>query len=256
MTCISSNKSKSGGAQLAYSGVICFLRQVSTSVQSLKQMKFTKLQFLSACTVLLSLSASSASAVVNVLTFEGVGNQVAVGNFYNGGAGGNLGITFSSNSLGIVDSDAGGGGNFGGEPSPSTAMFFLGGSAATMSVSGGFTTGFSFFYSAVNQTGSVTVFDGLNGTGNILATLSLPLTPFNGAPDPTGTFSPFVPIGVTFSGTAMSVNFGGAINQIAFDDITLGSSNPGGSNTPDGGSTVALMGTCMVALLALRRKLG
>ncbi|MBK8594238.1 MAG: PEP-CTERM sorting domain-containing protein [Holophagales bacterium] len=170
----------------------------------------------------------------SVLTFEGLANQEPLGDFYNGGTGGtgsgpgpNLGITFSSNALGIIDADAGGTGNFGGEPSPSTIMFFLTGAAATMNVPAGFAEGFSFYYSAINSTGVVTVYDGLNATGTVLATLALPLTPSNGAPDPTGNFSPLVPLGVTFSGTARSVDFGGAQNQIGFDDITIGSATPG-----------------------------
>lgn len=169
-----------------------------------------------------------------VLTFEGLGNQEPVMQFYNGGTGGNgsgpganYGIYFSDNSLAIIDSDAGGSGNFGGEPSPDTILFFLGGSAATMNVPAGFTTGFSFFYSSPFNTGQITVYDGLDGTGNVLATLNLPTTPESGAPDPTGVYSPFVPIGVSFSGTARSVDFGGVIDQIGFDDITLGSSVPG-----------------------------
>src|SRR5688572_20093730 len=85
-----------------------------------------------------------APAAVTVLDFEGVGDYNPVGNFYNGGAGTNYGIEFSPNALGLVDADAGGNGNFGGEPSPDTALFFLTGAAATMNVAAGFTTGFSF----------------------------------------------------------------------------------------------------------------
>jgi hypothetical protein len=105
-------------------------------------------------------------------------------------------------------------------------MFFLAGTAV-MNVPAGFTTGFSFFYSCISLPGSVVVYDGPNATGNVLATLPLPLTPNNGAPDPTGAFSPLLPIGVTFSGTAMSVGFLGTANQIIFDDVTFGSATPG-----------------------------
>jgi|GEM_PF-831350 hypothetical protein len=170
-----------------------------------------------------------------VLTFEGLGDQEAVNEFYNGGTGGsgsgpgpNYGVVFSDNSLSIIDSDDGGTGNFGGEPSPSTILFFLTGAAATMNVPAGFTTGFSFYYSAINNPGVIRVYDGPDATGNVLATLDLPVTPTNGAPDPTGQFSPLVPIGVTFTGTAHSVDFGGTINQVGFDNITLGSGTPGG----------------------------
>jgi len=174
-----------------------------------------------------------------VLDFEGLGDQEPVNEFYNGGTGGNgsgpgqnFGVSFSTNSLSIIDADAGGTGNFGGEPSPSTVLFFLTGAAATMNVPAGFITGFSFYYSAISSPGTIRVYDGLNASGNLLATLDLPLTPNNGAPDPTGAFSPLVPIGVTFAGTAMSVDFGGTVNQVAFDNITLGSSTPGGGGGP------------------------
>ena len=171
---------------------------------------------------------------VIVLDFEGLGDYEPVQSFYDGGLGGygsgpgpSYGIDFSANALAIIDSDAGGSGNFGGEPSPDTCLFFVQGAAATMNVPAGFDTGFSFYYSAINYPGSVTVYDGLNATGNILATLNLPLTPHTGAPDPTGIYSPLVPFGVAFQGVAMSVDFSGTENQIGFDDITLGSRTPG-----------------------------
>lgn len=167
------------------------------------------------------------AAAVTVLTFEGIGNLQPVGDFYAGGPGGDLGIVMSPNTLAIVDADAGGSGNFGGEPSPSTIMFFLTGDSAIMNVLGGFDTGFSLYYATLGQTGSLQVFDGLDGTGNVLATLDLPLTPFNGAPDPTGMFSPLIPIGVGFDGVAHSISFAGVQDQIGFDDVTFGSVTPG-----------------------------
>lgn len=167
-----------------------------------------------------------------VLDFEGLGDNAPVGEFYNGGGGTDYGISFSTNSLAIIDSDAGGTGNFGGEPSASTILFFIDGASATMNVPDGFSTGFSFYYTAINNPGTVVVYEGLNGTGTVLATLNLPVTPTNGAPDPTGTFSPLLPIGVAFSGIARSVDFGGTINQVGFDNITLGAATPGGSGSP------------------------
>jgi len=88
------------------------------------------------------------------LTFEGVGNLASVNDFYNGGtdsaghSGPNYGINFSSNSLGLIDSSAGGSGNTGNDPSGVTNLVFLDGSAATMNVAAGFDTGFSFYYAA------------------------------------------------------------------------------------------------------------
>jgi hypothetical protein len=203
-----------------------------------------------------------------VLDFEGLGDQEAVNTFYAGGTGGsgsgpgpNFGVTFSTNSLSIIDADAGGSGNFGGEPSPDTILFFLTGAAATMNVPAGFTTGFSFFYSAISNPGVIRVYDGADATGNLLATLDLPLTPNNGAPDPSGAFSPLVPIGVTFTGTARSVDFGGTVNQVGFDNITLGSGTPGGGGPPPS-ATIATptlspaMLAMLIGLLALVGGLG
>ena len=195
-----------------------------------------------------------------VLTFEGLGDQEPVNDFYNGGTGGNgsgpgpnYGVQFSTHSLSIIDADAGGSGNFGGEPSPSTILFFLTGAAATMNVPAGFTTGFSFFYSAINNPGVIRVYDGLDATGNVLATLNLPVTPNGGAPDPTGQFSPLVPIGVTFTGTAHSVDFGGTVNQVGFDNITLGSGTPGGGGGPPPAGPIAAptLSPAMLAALAV-----
>lgn len=156
------------------------------------------------------------------MTFEGLQNLQPIGNYYNGGGGPNYGVSFSGNALAIIDADAGGTGNFGGEPSPSTIAFFLtGGGALTMNVPAGFDRGFSFYYSAINNPGVIRVYDGENATGNLLTTLSLPVTPSNGG-DPTGAFSPFVSRTVEFTGTAKSVDFGGTANQIGFDNITLG----------------------------------
>ncbi|MCU0781933.1 MAG: hypothetical protein MUF04_12640 [Akkermansiaceae bacterium] len=199
-------------------------------------------------------------AATTVLTFEGLGNNEAISNYYNGGLGGNgsgpgpnYGVTFSSNALALIDADAPGGtGNFGGEPSPSTTMYFLSGAAATLNYAAGFTTGFSFFYTAINQPGFINVYDDVNGTGNLLASLSLPLTPNSGAPDPTGAFSPFLPIGVSFQGIAKSVDFGGAVDQIGFDNITFGSDTPGGV-VPEPGNFAAV-GCVLVSGLLLRNR--
>lgn len=196
---------------------------------------------------------------VTLLTFEGLQNLEPVQNFYNGGAGGfgsvgpNLGIVFNANALAIIDADAGGTGNFGGEPSPDTALFFLSGTAI-LNYAAGFDTGFSFYYSAINQPGSINVYDGIDGTGNLLASLNLPTTPFNGGPDPTGQFSPFLPIGVAFNGIARSIDFGGTVNQIAFDNITFGSATPSNGEVPEPATWTMVAGGVLALLVSRRRR--
>jgi hypothetical protein len=93
--------------------------------------------------------ATSAGAQV-LLTFEGVGNGAAVNDFYAGGTdslgnvGPNFGVRFVGSTLGLVDEDAGGTGNFANEPSPSTIEFFTDPGTAFLNVAGGFTQRLSF----------------------------------------------------------------------------------------------------------------
>jgi hypothetical protein len=106
-----------------------------------------------------------------------------------------------------------------------------------MNVAAGFTTGFSFFYTTPFEEGTVSVFDGLNGTGNVLATLNLPAT--ESACDQDIYFAdycPFVPSGIGFEGVARSVSWAGGsafARFIVFDDITFGSVTPGGPDNGD-----------------------
>jgi hypothetical protein len=99
-----------------------------------------------------------------------IGDQVAIGNFYNGGLGVNYGVEFIGNTLGIIANEAGGTGNFTNAPSMPGVMFWLDGPATIMNVSAGFTDGFATYYSSIDQPGSISIYDGLNGTGNLLAT--------------------------------------------------------------------------------------
>lgn len=200
---------------------------------------------------------ASAHAVPIVLTFEGLQDLEPVDSFYNGGLGGsgsgpgpNYGITFGADSLAAIDLDAGGSGNIANEPSPNTVVFFLSGPGVVMNVPAGFTTGFSFFYSGI-QPGSVSVYDGLNGTGTLLASLNLSPTP-PGPGDPNGgAYGVWAPIGVSFAGVAKSVNFSGAANFIAFDNITLGSQTPGAIPEP---STIVLFVSGLGVAAAARRR--
>lgn len=210
----------------------------------------------------LTLAATTAAhATTVVLDFEGIGNAASVNDFYNGGtdsvgnSGVNYGINFSSQSLGLIDSDAGGTGNFANEPSASTIVFFLAGGAATMNVAAGFDTGFSFFYSAFPSANAfVNVYSGLNGAGTILATLNLTANSSDGGcvGDPNGDACHWDAIGVPFAGTAHSVDFGGLADQAGFDNITLGSEIAGG--VPEPSTWALLIGGFGLAGVSLRRR--
>ncbi len=168
----------------------------------------------------------TANAAVTVLTFEGLGNVTPVGNFYAPE------YIFSNDTLAIIDSDAGGTGNIANEPSGNTVMFFLNANNAVLNVTNGFTTGFSFFYSS-SRAVSVNVYDGLDATGNLLGTLNLGAQyNDNCVGDPNGQFCNWTAVGVAFGGTAYSIDFGGTANQVAFDNITFGSKDPGGVPEP------------------------
>lgn len=179
-------------------------------------------------TLLLLLLAfhSSATAAVVTLNFEGIANNAPVGNFYNGGAGGNYGVAFGSTAIGIVDSDAGGTAPIANEPSPNTILVFTtlsGVNNPYINIAAGFDTGLSFFYSS-NQAATVKVYDGLNGTGVLLGTIPL-IRQFNDngcSGDPTGTFCNWSQAGLSFTGTAKSLYFGDTLNGTGFDNLTLG----------------------------------
>ena len=217
-----------------------------------------------------ALPLASAQASVIVLDFENINtsypttNYANIQEFYNGGtssqgtSGTNFGVSFEDNARAICLNTLGNTsgcsntsrGGLGDPNSQRGGLFFTAGSETTMNFASGFDTGFSFFYSAINQGGSVQVFDDVDGTGNLLATLNLGTTASScsgfGA-----TFCPFVAAGVNFAGTAKSVNWGGVANQVVFDDVTFGSSTPGEVPVP---GTLGIVGLGLVGLAKMRRR--
>ena len=189
---------------------------------------------------------SQAYALPITLDFEGIGNLANIEDFYNGGtdsqgnAGTDFGVSFSGNTLGIIDSDAGGTGNIANEPSGETVMFFLESDSAIMNFAAGFDTGFSFFYSSA-EAAIVNIWDGLNATGNLIASINL-IAQFdnNCVGDPNGTFCNWDAIGTTFDGIAMSIDFGGAADFTAYDDVTFGAATPGPGQVPEPAMLVLL----------------
>jgi len=183
----------------------------------------------------LSLVLASPAVASTTLTFEGIPNETPVGAFYGPD------YVFSPATLALIDSDAGGDGNFANEPSPNTIMFFLDANNAILNVTNGFTDGFSFFYSS-STAATINVYDALNGTGNIIASINLAAQGFNNCTgDPNGSFCNWSPIGVNFAGTAYSINFGGTANQTGYDNITFGSATPGGAPVPEPGTWAMML---------------
>lgn len=208
-----------------------------------------------AMSVIAAALSQNAQATI-VLDFEGAGNGAQLLNFYNGGTdsagngGTNYGIGFGSNALAAIDSDDGGTGNFANEPSSKTTMFFLSGSAV-LNYAAGFDTGFSFYYSS-STAASVKVYDGIDATGTLLA--DIPLTAqFNQGctGDPSGGFCNWTAVGASFAGIAKSIDFGGTVNQVGYDNITFGSATPGTVPEP---TSIALIGAGLAAILRTRRR--
>jgi hypothetical protein len=167
-----------------------------------------------------------------LMNFQGLGNQQVVGSFYDGGglaSTPNYGITFSSNFYSLISTTYGGGGSYAGTPLGTPAIFINGttGSPAlgVINVSPGFSNGINFFFSAAftgHQLGTVTIWSGANGTGTVLATITLAN---NNGICSSPTFCTWTDVGASFSGVAHSVTFSGPANELGLTDITVGSSS-------------------------------
>ena len=171
-----------------------------------------------------------------LLSFDGLKNNEQVLNYYNGGLGGlgsgpgpGLGITFTSNFLAVQ-----GQGGPGGPPAPDGRVALLAGASAAMDVPAGFTNFFSFYYTASDSAGSVTIWSGVDGSGTLLDRITLPAV------------TVFSPAGKSITATARSVLFTGTPNAMQFDnlnDISLVVPEP---------SNLLLVGSALAAFAAIR----
>jgi PEP-CTERM motif len=178
--------------------------------------------------------ASSAKAAIVDLTFEGVVASypfalTKINDFYNGGTSGagtsgpDFGVTRGLNaicldSLTVSCSHVSKGG-LGPADSRESALDFNSVIPAFIDVAGGFTTDLSLNYVTSLLKVSLSVWSGLDGAGDLLATISLPANAV-GCPDfGDADLCPFTPAEVSFSGIARSIQFSGIAAD--FDDITF-----------------------------------
>jgi len=218
-----------------------------------------------ALSTILLLSACAFADSSMFLNFAGLGDLQQVNNFYNGSgltSTPNFGVTFSSNFYGLLPTPAGHG-DFAKTPTGMPAIFLCGTTCmsgagmkvtGTINVNGGFGSGLNFFYAFLatkpGQVETVTVWSGANGTGTILATISLSANACSSAPF----YCTWSQASLSFSGTAHSVTFTGPADQLGLSDITIGSSR---TAIPEP-SSIYLLGTGLagVSLGSIRRLFG
>jgi hypothetical protein len=199
--------------------------------------------------LLFSLGPARAAADPVLLTFEGLSNEQRIGDFYNGGLGGDFGISFTRTAVGLIDRDAGGSGGFANEPSPSTVLNWFDVGRGFANVHGGFDQ-VSFFYSQPDgpptQSGFiVTAYEGLNGSGAELGSWTLNKTNRFAPGDPDGgVFGEFITFDQSFAETARSLAFtepSGAYGRAVFDNFEF--NVVGAAPIPEPASILLLGGT-------------
>jgi len=170
------------------------------------------------------LAAAPAFAQTVTLDFEGAAGYVnTIGEFYNGGTDGlghtgpNYGVSFTEAAVALSNDELGP--YYANAPTPLTVMYAFD-SSALMNVASGFAGRLTFAYSSLqNSLDAVNIYSGLNGTGTLLASVSLFGNASVGCTETT--FCNFDLTSVMFAGTGHSISFGGSAGEVLFDDITI-----------------------------------
>jgi len=173
--------------------------------------------------VLMTLGAATpALAVVTLVTFETPTSFESISTHYAGGtdsagvAGANLGVSFGSDAQALRNDELGP--YFSNAPTPIGVMMAAG-PDAFMNVPLGFSKLGLFYSSNAAVAAGVKAWSGLDGTGTVLASLSLANNAQQGCSDTA--FCRFQWLETTFTGVALSVSFGDAANVAAFDNVRV-----------------------------------
>jgi hypothetical protein len=188
-------------------------------------------------------AASPVFAANTLIDFETSPSFESIGEYYNSGAGGALGVSFTGGALGLVNDELGP--YFSNAPSPVGVMTPVD-ADATMNVRSGFVNSISFYYSSSSVLpSSVMVWSGIDGTGGMLASFNLAENSQAGGCIGSA-YCRFDLLSSPFEGTAHSVTFGNAANTAAFDNLSI-------TTVPEP-STALLMMLGLAGLLAARRR--
>ena len=148
---------------------------------SLIAMRFCSSLMVAVVLDLIGLVPAGLQARIIVLAFKGLGNGESVASFYYGGRGGfgsgprqNHGVEFSAGAAAYIDAGAGGSGDFGGEPSPDTALVLT--ATAILNMLPGAQISFETRYSELTPGADFNLYDDIDGRGNLLGNLHLPMT--------------------------------------------------------------------------------
>ncbi len=168
------------------------------------------------------LAAAPAAAQQVVVNFETPTSFESIATHYSGGtdsagvAGVDLGVSFGADALALRNDELGP--YFSNAPSPLGVMTVVGPDAA-MNLPVGFTDlSFSYSSSAAVADG-VKVWSGIDGTGTLLASLSLHANAQAGCSD--SPLCHFDHVSATWHGVGQSITFSGSEFVAVFDDVTV-----------------------------------